>query len=77
MRSTTERPVTIDCGTNVLAGIDPRVAIAAVLEAMTQARRDDRTPPLWDGRAAGRIVDVLDAYVPAGATSAASHPRAR
>jgi UDP-N-acetylglucosamine 2-epimerase (non-hydrolysing) len=77
MRSTTERPVTIECGTNILVGIDPCAAMAAVLRAMRETRGDRRTPPLWDGRAAGRIVDVLDAYVAGGATSAANHPRPR
>ena len=60
LRTTTERPVTIRMGTNVLLGLDPgRVAdIPDLLRG-----RDDRDgvrPPLWDGRAAERIADVLE-----------------
>jgi UDP-N-acetylglucosamine 2-epimerase (non-hydrolysing) len=57
-RTTTERPVTTRMGTNVLLGLDPtRIReIAARLERPPPARR---IPPLWDGRAAERIADVV------------------
>ena len=59
LRDNTERPVTIEMGTNVLLGLDPvRIdEVPALIEAA--ASRPARIPPLWDGRAAGRIVDVL------------------
>ena len=57
VRPNTERPATITDGTNRLFDGDPSglldVARAAMLE-----RRDGRVPPLWDGRAAERIVEV-------------------
>ena len=59
LRDTTERPVTVAHGTNHLVGADPVVAIAAaknILEAPL-SKRD--LPPLWDGRAAERIVERL------------------
>jgi UDP-N-acetylglucosamine 2-epimerase (non-hydrolysing) len=58
LRTTTERPVTTRMGTNVLLGLDPtRIReIAARLERPPPARR---IPPLWDGRAAERIADVV------------------
>ena len=59
----TERPVTISHGTNRLIGTDPdRIGpeVGAVLEAPRQA---GRVPPLWDGHAAERIVEVLDRVV--------------
>ena len=58
LRDTTERPVTITEGTNVLVGRDPDRIIAEadrVLRHGVVARR----PALWDGKAAERIADVL------------------
>jgi UDP-N-acetylglucosamine 2-epimerase (non-hydrolysing) len=59
LRDTTERPVTIAHGTNHLVGADPPAAVAAaknILEA-PPSKRD--LPPMWDGRAAERIVEHL------------------
>jgi UDP-N-acetylglucosamine 2-epimerase (non-hydrolysing) len=61
LRSNTERPVTCELGTNTLLGLDP-ARIADVPRLMEeQARRPVAVPPLWDGQAAPRIVDVLAA----------------
>jgi UDP-N-acetylglucosamine 2-epimerase (non-hydrolysing) len=61
LRSNTERPVTCELGTNTLLGLDP-ARIADVPRLMEeQARRPASIPPLWDGQAAPRIVDVLAA----------------
>jgi len=59
LRDNTERPVTIELGTNVLLGLDPsRIEdVPALIKAA--ASRPAKIPPLWDGQAAGRIVDVL------------------
>jgi UDP-N-acetylglucosamine 2-epimerase (non-hydrolysing) len=59
LRDNTERPVTIELGTNVLLGLDPgRIdEIPDLLEAA--AARPTQIPPLWDGCAAERVVDVL------------------
>jgi UDP-N-acetylglucosamine 2-epimerase (non-hydrolysing) len=59
LRSTTERPITITAGTNVLLGLDPsRIAeIPALLAA--QPAVGVTLPPLWDGHAAERLVDEL------------------
>jgi UDP-N-acetylglucosamine 2-epimerase (non-hydrolysing) len=61
LRANTERPVTISSGTNTLLGLDP-AAVADILPALA-ARRPGPAPgppPLWDGCASGRIVDVLE-----------------
>jgi UDP-N-acetylglucosamine 2-epimerase (non-hydrolysing) len=59
LRSTTERPITISMGTNTLLGLDP-ARIAEVPGLLAEARsREAQIPPLWDGKAAERIVDVL------------------
>jgi UDP-N-acetylglucosamine 2-epimerase (non-hydrolysing) len=59
LRSTTERPVTISAGTNVLLGLAPE-RIADLPELMAAPfTAPAEPPPLWDGRAAERLVDVL------------------
>ena len=61
LRDNTERPITCELGTNTLLGLDP-VRIGDVPEALRgAARRPHRSPAGWDGHAAERIVDVLDA----------------
>jgi UDP-N-acetylglucosamine 2-epimerase (non-hydrolysing) len=59
LRENTERPVTIEEGTNTLAGIDPAGILKAALAALDLPPRDGRTPMLWDGKASVRIADVL------------------
>ena len=59
VRENTERPVTVEQGTNVLAGTEPANVIAAARRALAGARREARRPALWDGRAAERIVEIL------------------
>jgi UDP-N-acetylglucosamine 2-epimerase (non-hydrolysing) len=59
LRDSTERPVTVEQGTNVLAGTQPQAIIAAAREVLSARRPAPRRPPLWDGRAAERIVQVL------------------
>jgi UDP-N-acetylglucosamine 2-epimerase (non-hydrolysing) len=63
LRDNTERPVTVDLGTNVLLGLSPeRIYDAPELIAQTRERAA-RIPPLWDGSAAERIVDALAATI--------------
>ncbi len=63
LRSTTERPVTVRSGTNTILGLEPdRVAaIPSMLDGAT--RSVSVRPPLWDGRAAERIADVVVDYL--------------
>ncbi len=59
LRDNTERPVTIDAGTNVLGGTQPESIVAAARRQLQRGRSTLPRPPLWDGRAATRIAAVL------------------
>ncbi|MFN0186065.1 MAG: non-hydrolyzing UDP-N-acetylglucosamine 2-epimerase [Aquabacterium sp.] len=59
MRESTERPVTVDEGTNMLAGTDPARIVALAREVLAGRGKVGRRPALWDGHAAERIVAVL------------------
>ena len=58
LRENTERPITIDEGTNRLVGSDPAAIIEAFQDAVSKPVEPKR-PHLWDGRAAERIVDII------------------
>jgi UDP-N-acetylglucosamine 2-epimerase (non-hydrolysing) len=59
LRANTERPITVSMGTNTVLGLDPK-RIADVPDLLSAAREKEASvPPLWDGKASDRIVDVL------------------
>jgi UDP-N-acetylglucosamine 2-epimerase (non-hydrolysing) len=58
LRTTTERPVTVDQGTNLLVGIEPDAIVRGWLKVKSSASTP-RVPQLWDGQAARRIVEIL------------------
>ncbi|MFO0691461.1 MAG: UDP-N-acetylglucosamine 2-epimerase (non-hydrolyzing) [Myxococcota bacterium] len=60
LRESTERPVTVSEGTNTIVGTDPRAIEQAIEKQLSSPWPTGRTPALWDGRAAVRIVDVLE-----------------
>ncbi len=61
LRENTERPVTIEQGTNRLIGLDPKRIHDAVIETLDSGfRSGGRLPEKWDGKASGRIFDVLE-----------------
>lgn len=59
MRDNTERPVTVEHGTNRLVGSDPAVIRAEAHKILDGETRAARIPDKWDGRAAERIVEIL------------------
>ena len=65
MRENTERPITIDEGTNTLVGRDRVRAAACVDEVLASGGKRGRVPELWDGRAAERITAHLQEWLAA------------
>jgi UDP-N-acetylglucosamine 2-epimerase (non-hydrolysing) len=59
LRNNTERPVTVEQGTNILVGLDPERIIAATRDVLARPSGRGRAPELWDGQAAARIIEVL------------------
>jgi UDP-N-acetylglucosamine 2-epimerase (non-hydrolysing) len=59
IRENTERPVTVDEGSNVLAGTDPAAIVLEARKILRGEGKQGRRPHLWDGKAAERIVAVL------------------
>ncbi len=63
VRENTERPVTVDEGTNALVGTDPQRIVQAASDVLRSGGKRGRRPDLWDGHAASRIVEALDAVL--------------
>ncbi|WP_460636447.1 non-hydrolyzing UDP-N-acetylglucosamine 2-epimerase [Larkinella harenae] len=59
-RDSTERPVTVELGTNqLLADLNPKTVHQKVIEILDGRAKKGTIPPLWDGQAAGRVAGVL------------------
>lgn len=60
LRENTERPITIELGTNQLVGTNPEKIKQSAFEILeNDSKTDKQIPPLWDGNAAERICDTL------------------
>jgi UDP-N-acetylglucosamine 2-epimerase (non-hydrolysing) len=59
LRPNTERPITIEMGTNRLVGSRPEDIRREALAVLAAPRPTPRRPPLWDGRAGERIAEVI------------------
>jgi UDP-N-acetylglucosamine 2-epimerase (non-hydrolysing) len=58
LRDNTERPETISIGTNKLIGTDPCKLPLALARLMAGQWKKSAIPPKWDGKTAGRIVEL-------------------
>lgn len=63
MRANTERPITVEQGTNTLVGRDRARIVACVEEILAGGGKRGRTPELWDGRTAQRIAAHLGPWL--------------
>ncbi len=59
MRENTERPVTVEVGSNIITGVDPHIIRDAAFKSLRGETKKGRVPDLWDGHTAERIVDYL------------------
>jgi len=59
IRDTTERPITLTEGTNVLVGDDPEKIYLEAKQVLDGHARQGRCPAFWDGKTAERIVNIL------------------
>jgi UDP-N-acetylglucosamine 2-epimerase (non-hydrolysing) len=69
VRDNTERPITVESGTNVVAGTKKEKVQEAIRRQMRR-KSSAAMPKNWDGRAAARIVDIL---IQAHSTRNSSH----
>ena len=61
LRNNTERPITVEAGTNLLAGTR-RETILAAWQRMQKEPKAGRRPPYWDGKAAARSVEAITEF---------------
>ena len=59
MRENTERPITVEIGTNVIVGSNTNLIVQETEKILQGKQKIGKIPELWDGKAAERIVQVL------------------
>ncbi len=71
-RTTTDRPITVQLGTNRVVGVDPRALLHSALDELDRPFPAGRAPiPLWDGRAGQRAARAVAAFLATDATTPA------
>lgn len=63
LRESTERPITVTEGTNILVGSDPVKIRAAFTSIIESGGKSGQVPEFWDGQAAERIVETIQAWI--------------
>jgi len=63
LRENTERPVTVDQGTNILVGKDRDVIVAQAMKIIKGVRKQGEIPEFWDGKTAQRICKIVFNYL--------------
>jgi UDP-N-acetylglucosamine 2-epimerase (non-hydrolysing) len=59
LRENTERPITVEVGSNRIVGTETAKIVGAYKQIRDHESRKSQVPPLWDGSAAERIVGIL------------------
>ena len=59
IRNNTERPITVEVGTNHLAGDNFAYAQQISMEILNGRKKKGQMPELWDGKASQRIAEIL------------------
>lgn len=72
IRENTERPITIEQGTNTLVGRDSQAILRGVEEILAGGGKRGRLPEYWDGSAAARIAEDLCSWLIARQASSGS-----
>ena len=60
LRENTERPITVEIGTNLVVGMDPAVILREANKILQGHGKKGRIPELWDGHAADRIAELYE-----------------
>jgi UDP-N-acetylglucosamine 2-epimerase (non-hydrolysing) len=63
LRNNTERPITVEEGSNTIAGQDPHIIMQIFDDIMRNGGKAGRIPELWDGHAATRIAEEINAWL--------------
>ena len=63
LRDNTERPITVNEGSNAIAGRDPAVILALCRDILQYGGKAGRTPQYWDGHAAERIAGAIATWL--------------
>lgn len=66
LRENTERPITVEEGSNTLVGLDPAAIVREAQQVLAGKGKRGQKPLLWDGKAAERIVQTLEGLLGEG-----------
>jgi len=66
LRESTERPATVEHGTNQIVGVDTQRILATARSILQKPAPAPEPPPLWDGNAAARIVTIIRRHLQDG-----------
>jgi len=63
MRENTERPITVEIGSNMVIGTDGRKIIELGTKAIEGRWKTSGIPELWDGNASKRIIEIISKFL--------------
>lgn len=59
LRPNTERPSTIELGTNTLLDLEVEKVLSTIQSILNKTYKEGTIPPLWDGKASWRIASII------------------